>query len=81
MSYGREHAYTLNVESCSFVVISALPVNNILHAMLRTTSNIIFMVNDKTSLLFLNSIVISYVYLNGHVCTLELTHLPSYVKN
>ena len=39
-------------------VISALPVNNILHAMLRTTSNIIFMVNDKTSLLFLNSIVI-----------------------
>ena len=41
-------------------VISALPVNNILHAMLRTTSNIIFMVNDKTSLLFLNSIVILF---------------------
>ena len=48
MSYGSEHAYTLNVHSGTFVVISALPVNNILHAMLRTTtSNIIFMVKDK----------------------------------
>ena len=75
MSYGSEQR--LHIESYTFCwVISALPVNNILHAMLRTTSNIIFMVNDKTSLLFLNSIVISYVYLNGHVCTLELTHLP-----
>ena len=75
MSYGSEQR--LHIESYTFCwVISALPVNNILHAMLRTTSNIIFMVNDKTSLLFLNSIVISYVYLNGHVCTSELTHLP-----
>ena len=48
MSYGSEHAYTLNVHAGTFVVISALPVNNILHAMLRTTtSNIIFMVKDK----------------------------------
>ena len=56
-------------------VISALPVNNILHAMLRTTSNIIFMVNDKTSLPFLNSIVILVsAVIMDLLFTLEIIH-------